>query len=139
MKPGQLTYRGAVYPWHCDHMGHMNVMWYVGKFDEATWAFFSSIGLSAAFLRKTARGMVAVEQSVSYKREVLPGDTLEIYTRPLEVRAKTLRFAHEMFDFGTGELAATSEILSVHLDTEARKGAKLPDKVRLTVSKLLAS
>ena len=25
------TYRGAVYPWHCDHMGHMNVMWYVGK------------------------------------------------------------------------------------------------------------
>jgi acyl-CoA thioesterase FadM len=26
------TYRGAVYPWHCDHMGHMNVMWYVGKF-----------------------------------------------------------------------------------------------------------
>ena len=29
-----LTYRGTVYPWHCDHMGHMNVMWYVGKFDE---------------------------------------------------------------------------------------------------------
>ena len=28
------TYRGAVYPWHCDHVGHMNVMWYVGKFDE---------------------------------------------------------------------------------------------------------
>jgi acyl-CoA thioesterase FadM len=33
------TYRGVVYPWHCDHMGHMNVMWYVGKFDEATWPF----------------------------------------------------------------------------------------------------
>jgi acyl-CoA thioesterase FadM len=31
------TYRGTVYPWHCDHIGHMNVMWYVGKFDEATW------------------------------------------------------------------------------------------------------
>jgi acyl-CoA thioester hydrolase len=25
-----ITYRGAVYPWHCDHRGHMNVMWYVG-------------------------------------------------------------------------------------------------------------
>ena len=35
------SYRGAVYPWHCDHMGHMNVMWYIGKFDEATWTFFS--------------------------------------------------------------------------------------------------
>ena len=28
-----LTYRGGVYPWHCDHVSHMNVMWYVGKFD----------------------------------------------------------------------------------------------------------
>jgi acyl-CoA thioester hydrolase len=34
--PDVLTYRGTIYPWHCDHMGHMNVMWYVGKFDEAT-------------------------------------------------------------------------------------------------------
>ena len=28
-----LSYKGTVYPWHCDHMGHMNVMWYAGKFD----------------------------------------------------------------------------------------------------------
>ena len=28
-----ITYRGLVHQWHCDHMGHMNVMWYVGKFD----------------------------------------------------------------------------------------------------------
>ena len=41
-----LTYRGTVYPWQCDHMGHMNVMWYVGKFDEATWQFMASLGLS---------------------------------------------------------------------------------------------
>jgi acyl-CoA thioester hydrolase len=34
--PDMLTYRGTVYPWQCDHIGHMNVMWYVGKFDEAT-------------------------------------------------------------------------------------------------------
>jgi len=31
------TYRGTVYPWQCDHVGHMNIMWYVGKFDEANW------------------------------------------------------------------------------------------------------
>src|SRR6266542_3912128 len=22
-----ITYRGVVYPWQCDHMGHLNVMW----------------------------------------------------------------------------------------------------------------
>ena len=54
------TYRGAVYPWHCDHMGHMNVMWYVGKFDEATWQFFAQIGLTPEFMRRHRRGMTAV-------------------------------------------------------------------------------
>lgn len=33
----EATYRGTVYPWQCDHVGHMNIMWYVGKFDEANW------------------------------------------------------------------------------------------------------
>src|SRR4051812_38521462 len=32
-----VTYRGVVYPWHCDHLGHMNNMWFAGKFDEASW------------------------------------------------------------------------------------------------------
>ena len=64
-----LTYRGTVYPWHCDHMGHMNVMWYVGKFDEATWQFFHAVGLSPSLLRERWRGMAAVEQRISYARE----------------------------------------------------------------------
>jgi acyl-CoA thioester hydrolase len=26
--PDILTYRATIYPCHCDHMGHINVMWY---------------------------------------------------------------------------------------------------------------
>ena len=65
-----LTYRGTVYPWHFDHVGHMNVMWYVGKFDEATWQFFNALGLTPQYLRTAQRGMAAVEQHISYMREV---------------------------------------------------------------------
>src|SRR5580658_2002732 len=54
-----VTYRGAILPWHCDHMGHMNVMWYVGKFDEATWHFFAHIGLTPSYFRGEAFGMAA--------------------------------------------------------------------------------
>jgi acyl-CoA thioester hydrolase len=25
-----ITYKGCVYPWQCDQIGHMNIMWYVG-------------------------------------------------------------------------------------------------------------
>jgi hypothetical protein len=39
----EATYRGTVYPWQCDHVGHMNIMWYVGKFDEANWNLFARV------------------------------------------------------------------------------------------------
>ena len=58
----KITYRGLVYPWHCDHMGHMNVMWYVGKFDEATWQLFRLFGVTSAYMKSENRGMVAAEQ-----------------------------------------------------------------------------
>ena len=87
-----VKYRGTVYPWQCDHMGHMNVMWYVGKFDEATWQLLASVGLSSARLRKEQIGMVAVEQHIEYKREVLAGDLLTIRSSVQEVRDKSLLF-----------------------------------------------
>ena len=78
MSEPMLTYRGTVYPWQCDHVGHMNVMWYVGKFDEATWQFFCAIGLSPSYLRSCHRGMAAVDQHISYLRELHAGDVVTI-------------------------------------------------------------
>lgn len=61
-----ITYRGCVYPWHCDHVGHINVMHYVGKFDEATWNFFSLLGVTPTYLRDNDVGMAAVQQNLTY-------------------------------------------------------------------------
>jgi acyl-CoA thioester hydrolase len=72
------TYRGAIYPWHCDHMGHMNVMWYVGKFDEATWNLFAMLGVTATYLKENRRGMAAVQQNITYRREMRAGDTAAV-------------------------------------------------------------
>src|SRR5262249_24610039 len=98
-----LTYRGAVYPWHCDHMGHMNVMWYVGKCDEATWPLFARVGLQPGFLRENGRGMAAVEQTIQYKRELLAGDLVTIRSSVLELKEKSIRFLHEMRKDGLDE------------------------------------
>jgi acyl-CoA thioester hydrolase len=123
------TYRGACYPWHCDHMGHMNVMWYVGKFDEATWALFAAVGLDGAALRAAGRGMAAVSQRIAYRREVRPGDLLVIRSGILEARAKSLRFVHEMRDVASGAIAALCELTALHIDTSLRKATILPDDV----------
>jgi acyl-CoA thioester hydrolase len=123
MAEALLTYRGAVYPWHCDHMGHMNVMWYVGKFDEATWQLFNAIGLNAPALRAAKRGMAAVDQHISYVRELHAGAVVAVRTRVLEIKDRSMRFEHEMIDESSGEVAARTMLKTVHLDTEQRKSA----------------
>ena len=124
-----VTYRGAVYPWHCDQMGHMNVMWYVGKFDEATWNLFFRLGLTPQFLRQNNRGMAAVEQNIVYKKELVPGDVVTVRSSVLEVKDKSLRFSHEMLKGDADELAATTTLTAVHLDTLARRACAFPPQV----------
>ena len=123
------TYRGAVYPWHCDHMGHMNVMWYVGKFDEATWNLFATMGVTIAFLKENRRGMAAVQQNITYKRELYAGETVIVRSAFLEVRDKLAKFVHEMRNAVTDELAATCVLTGVHIDAVSRKSCAFPPEI----------
>ena len=125
-----LTYKGTVFPWHCDEMGHMNVMWYVGKFDEATRHLFNAIGITPTFVRENKRGMAAVEQTIQYKRELLAGNVVTVHSRLDEIRDKSVRFTHEMRKADTGELAATTTLTGVHIDTVARRACAFPEGVR---------
>ena len=137
--PGPLlTYRGTVYPWHCDHVGHMNVMWYVGKFDEATWHLFSAIGLTPSYLRSARRGMAAVDQQISYLQELHAGAVVSVRTTISKVSERSLIFVHEMTNDETGEVAARTVLKAVHLDTEARKSCALPAAVLAAATALVA-
>ena len=133
------TYRGAVYPWHCDHMGHMNVMWYVGKFDEATWNLFSEVGITPAYLREKNRAMAAVQQNITYKRELLSGDVVAVRSGMLEMREKVAKFVHEMRHAQTGEIAAVCVLTTVHMDSQARKAAAFPAEFLARGRELLCS
>src|SRR5262245_27706922 len=111
-----LTYRGAVYPSQCDHMGHMNVASYVAKFDEATWQLFAALGLTPSRMRAEKIGMAGVEQHIEYKRELYPGDVVTVTSTVHEVKDKVIRFAHEMTKDESGEVAAKMVVVAVHLD-----------------------
>lgn len=124
-----VTYRGVVYPWQCDHMGHMNVMWYVGKFDEATWQLVGMLGLTSSYLRAQNRSLVAAQQSISYKRELVAGDTVSVWSGILEIRDKSIRFYHEMRNDVTGQVAATTLLIGVHLDAQTRKSCPFPQEI----------
>ena len=134
----EATYRGTVYPWQCDHVGHMNIMWYVGKFDEANWNLFARIGMTPTYLRESGRGMAAVEQSISYMRELLAGDVVVVRSAVLEIRDKSIRFRHEMRNAETGEITAICEITGVHVDRQARKSIAFAEAIRKSVESQLA-
>ena len=125
-----ITYKGTVYPWHCDQMGHMNVMWYTAKFDEATWNLFAELGITPSYIRNQQCGMAAVEQHTSYKQELLAGDVIEIRSRILEVRDKVIRFQHEMRNLETDTVAAITELTAVHMNRQTRKSSPLPPAIR---------
>jgi len=111
-------------------MGHMNIMWYVGKFDEANWNFFASFGLTPTYMREQSRGMAAVQQNITYKQEALAGDLIEVQSRVLEVNDKSIRFVHEMRNRETSAVLAVCELTGVHLDRERRKATSFPEEVR---------
>jgi acyl-CoA thioester hydrolase len=116
----------------------MNVMWYVGKFDEASWNLFARLGLTPSYLRESGRGMAAVQQNISYKRELLAGDIVEVKSRLLEIRDKLIRISHEMRNAETGEVAASCEITGVHMDRKARKSAPFAPDIRNTALRHLS-
>jgi len=107
----------------------MNVMWYVGKFDEATWNLFAAIGVTMAYLRENKRGMAAVQQDITYKRELLAGDTVAVRSTLLEVREKSTKFVHEMRHAQTGEVAAVCVLTGVSIDAQTRKSCPFPAEI----------
>lgn len=123
------TYRGVVYPWQLDHIGHMNVQFYTARFDEATWHFFASIGITPTYLKTNGRGMAAVDQHTRYLRELHAGALIRITSELLEMRPKTVRFKHRMYDAETGEEVAVTELVGAHIDSEARRAVPFPPEI----------
>ncbi|HEX7005960.1 MAG TPA: thioesterase family protein [Alphaproteobacteria bacterium] len=136
---GAITYRGAVQVWQCDHMGHMNVMWYVGKFDEGTWNFFASLGITGAYMRDRERGMAAVQQNITYRRELMAGDIVTVRSRLLEMRERVIRFEHVMYVGDTDEIAARCECTGVHIDRKTRKATPFPNDILERGRRVLAT
>lgn len=132
------THRGTVYPWEIDHMGHMNVQHYVARFDSATWHLFAAMGMTPRWLRDHRRGMSAVEQTVSYRREVLAGDLVIVISSVLEVSTRSIRFRHVMHDAVTGEEVASTELVGVHIDLERREAVAFSNSIRSRAKEMIA-
>jgi len=120
------TFQGTISASDCDHNNHMNVMYYVGKFDQGTWELFSIIGLTSDYFKEQHRGMVALEQHITYTKEVVAGDIIYVESKINSISDKIIKFTHNMYLQTSKELVATTTIVGLHIDTVKRKGVPLP-------------
>ena len=120
-------------------MGHMNVMWYVGKFDEATWHLMAAIGITPAYIRETRNGMAGVQQNITYKRELYAGDLIEIRSRLVGIAQRKVVFVHEMRNVERDELCAVCELTAVHISRETRRAVPFPAHVRSRAEALIGA
>jgi acyl-CoA thioester hydrolase len=118
-------YRDVVRPEWIDHNRHMNMGYYLVVFDYATDEFFSWVGLDATHRASHDVTTFCLEAHVTYHREVLGGDSLRFTTVLLGHDAKRLHYIHAMYHATEGFLAATNELMSLHVSLTTRRAAPM--------------
>lgn len=130
------TFRGVVYPWHCDQLGHMNVQHYVGMFDQGTFHLFSAAGFKwTGSDNKTA--FADVNHNIQFIAEQQVGSLILVQGGVTKIGNKSVTIYQKMTNTETGDLAATTEITTVYFDLEARKSMPIPEQMKKGFEKLL--
>jgi len=125
----------TVLPEWIDYNGHMNVAFYVLAFDHATDKLYDHLGVGEAYLAAANCSVFICEAHVTYDRELHDGDPLRFTTQLLGYDARRMHFFHTMHHAEDGFLAATNELLGLHVDLSTRRAAPFP---RPVVSRLAA-
>jgi acyl-CoA thioester hydrolase len=117
-----------------DYNGHMNVAYYVLVFDHATDTFLETIGMTERSREETGSSVFVAEAHVTYDNEVMEGDIVDVSSQVVGCDAKRLHLFHRMFRRSDGELAATNELMILHVDLNTRRVAPFPDGVALQLN-----
>lgn len=128
--PGPFDeFRAVVRPEWIDDNAHLNMGYYVVVFDQATDAFLAHIGLGPADRARMGVTTFTLESHVCYLRELREGARLRFTTRLLGYDPKRIHYAHEMYHAEEGYLAATNELMSLHVSQATRRAAPMADEV----------
>ncbi len=121
-----------------DFMGHMNVVWYTHLFGRSVLEFFDTIGLTHEYFSEQNAGSFIVEQHFRYIAEVRVGETVSVRTRAIGRSDKRLHFLVFLIKEDTKLLAATSEVITVHIDMSSRRSSLLPTSIARSFDSVVA-
>ena len=112
-----------------DYNGHLNAGYYFVVFDDAVTDWMEFIGLGRDVRDRHRVTTFSVEGHITFEREIGLGEPIEIRTQLLGYDAKKIHSISFMHHRTEGWLAATNELLSMHISQETRRSAPMADEV----------
>jgi len=122
-----------------DPNGHMNVGYYVVAFDHASDSFCEQLGVAWNYVEHRLGMIFVLEAHVTYDRELAMGDPIRVTTQLLDHDDKRAHLFHTMYHAVEGWLAATNELMMMHIDFATRRAAPWPAETKRRLAALAAA
>jgi len=133
------TARGDVPAEWIDYNGHTNVAYYVLAFDQGTDRFLGTLGMDPDYPRREGGSTFALEMHVTYDRELKLDDPYVVHTQLIDADTKRIHMHHTMRHATEGWLAATNEVITMHVDMAQRRSAPFPPHIQPRVDAIKAA
>jgi acyl-CoA thioester hydrolase len=139
MDPAPLElFRTAIRPEWVDYNGHMNVAYYMLVFDKGTDILLERLGIGATYRQATDHTVYVLEAHLTYEREVKEGEGVRVAGQVIAADEKRLHVFHRMFRDADGALAATNELLFLHVEMAGPRARPFPPEAQRAIATLQA-
>jgi acyl-CoA thioester hydrolase len=138
---GIPIYETAIQPEWIDYNGHVRDAYYGLIVSLASDALMDRIGLDAGYRARTGCTLYTVEMHVHYLQEVKQSDTVTVSVRIAAVDSKRIHAAFEIARAGQPGVAATAEVMLLHVrqQGDAVATAPFPPAVSTALGELQAA
>jgi acyl-CoA thioester hydrolase len=139
LRPGDVSFRGVIFPWDCDAMGHLSNKHYLGLFDQAAWHVFLALGYRPEMAEREHIGLADVHQTIAFHRELRAGQLIAVRSWLERIGSKSLTARHEMFDATDGTAVASLTSVTTFFHLRERKSLPIPQTIRELAAAWLSS
>ena len=138
---GIPIYETAILPEWIDYNGHLRDAYYALIVSLATDALMNRVGLDAAYRARTGCTLYTLEMHLHYLHEVHRSDTVMVSVRIEGADHKRIHATFEMRRSGHPALAASAEVMLLHVQQASDKvaAAPFPPQVSAALAELQAA
>ena len=123
---GVPVYQTPIRPEWIDYNGHLQDAYYALIVSKAIDALMDRVGLDAAYRARTAGTLYTVEMHLHFLHELKAADSVAVEVRLLGADHKRIHAAFELLRAGQEPVAATAEVMLLHVRQEGERASSVP-------------